>query len=73
MILRRGYPRIRLELECGCKEVETGPNCTNVYECGSFSHKEGYKLVKARAALDEHGIITVVNGGGIVRLQGDGK
>lgn len=69
MVLQRGYPRIRLELECGCKEVDTAPGCTNVYECGSFGHAEGHALFKAREALDAHNIVTVENGGGVARLQ----
>lgn len=70
MGMPRGYPIIRLELACGCKEVDTAPGCTNSYECAAHSTRDGsIALVLARAEIDRHNIITVWNGGGVVRLQ----
>lgn len=73
MNLPRGYPRIRLELACGCKEVETAPGSANVYVCntgpGHMGQDEGEALAKARAALAEHQIVTVFDGGGVYRLR----
>lgn len=65
-----GYPIIRLELACGCKEVDTAPGCTNCYECVAHSTHDGSPaLVAARAEIDRHNIITVWNGGGVTRLE----
>lgn len=65
-----GYPFIRLELACGCKEVDTAPGSTNCYECPEHSSRDGsIAIAEARAAIDRWNIVTVTRGGGVRRIE----
>ena len=73
------YPFVRLQLKCGCYELQTAEGATDVHICeehlrsrrsDEFGLTSLLPLMEARQAILKHGIVTVRNGGGGVDLEG---